>query len=60
MTSIYVDGDVCSVRDEVYRVADRLGLQASIVFNGSRPIRPTGRANVLLINVPAGADVADD
>ncbi len=60
MTSIYVDGDACPVRDEVYRVADRLGLQAFVVSNGSRPIRPPGRANVLLITVPAGADVADD
>ncbi len=60
MTSIYVDADACPVRDEVYRVADRLGLQAFIVSNGSRPIRPTGRANVVLITVPAGADAADD
>ena len=60
MTDIYIDGDACPVRDEVYRVADRLGLRVFVVSNGSRPIRPTGRANVVLITVPAGADVADD
>jgi uncharacterized protein YaiI (UPF0178 family) len=60
VTSIYVDADACPVREEVYRVADRLGLQAFVVSNGSRPIRPTGRANVVLVTVPAGADVADD
>lgn len=60
MTCIYVDADACPVREEVYRVADRLGLQAFVVSNGSRPIRPTGRANVVLVTVPAGADVADD
>ena len=60
MTTLYIDGDACPVRDEVYRVADRLGLAVFIVANGSRPIRPTGRPNVTMITVEAGADVADD
>jgi uncharacterized protein len=60
MTDIYIDGDACPVRDEVYRVADRLGLRVFVVSNGSRPIRPTGRSNVTMVTVPAGADVADD
>ena len=60
MTILYIDGDACPVRDEVYRVADRLGLQVFVVANGSRPIRPTGRRNVSMITVEAGADVADD
>jgi uncharacterized protein YaiI (UPF0178 family) len=60
MTTIYVDGDACPVREEVYRVADRLGLAVVVVSNGSRPIRPTGRANVTMVTVDAGADVADD
>jgi uncharacterized protein YaiI (UPF0178 family) len=59
-TSIYVDGDACPVRDEVYRVAERLGLKVFVVANGSRPIRPPGRPNVSLITVAEGADVADD
>jgi uncharacterized protein YaiI (UPF0178 family) len=60
MTDIYVDGDACPVREEVYRVADRLGLTVFVVSNGSRPIRPPGRANVRMILVGEGADAADD
>ncbi len=60
MTTLFVDGDACPVRDEVYRVADRVGLPVFVVANGSRPIRPTGRPNVTMITVDAGADVADD
>jgi uncharacterized protein YaiI (UPF0178 family) len=60
VTTLYVDGDACPVREEVYRVADRLGLQVFVVANGSRPIRPTGRPNVTMITVDAGADVADN
>jgi hypothetical protein len=48
MTEIYVDADACPVREEVYRVAERLGLQVHVVFNGSRPILPPNRANVRL------------
>jgi len=60
MTEIYIDGDACPVREEVYRVADRLGLVVWVVSNGSRPIRPPGRDNVRMIVVEQGADVADD
>jgi uncharacterized protein YaiI (UPF0178 family) len=60
MTTIYVDGDACPVREEIYRVADRLSLPVVVVSNGSRPIRPTGRPNVTMVTVPAGADIADD
>lgn len=60
MTAIYIDGDACPVRDEVYRVADRLGLPVFVVSNGSRPMRPTGRPNVTMVTVDAGPDVADD
>ena len=58
--TLYIDGDACPVREEVYRVADRLALLVFVVSNGSRPIRPTGRPNVRLITVSAGADAADD
>ncbi|HEY0420534.1 MAG TPA: DUF188 domain-containing protein, partial [Acetobacteraceae bacterium] len=60
MTEIYVDGDACPVREEVYRVAGRLGLVVHVVSNGSRPIRPPGLPNVRMVTVPEGADVADD
>ena len=60
MTEIYIDGDACPVREEVYRVAGRLGLVVHVVSNGSRPIRPPGLPNVRMVVVEAGADVADD
>jgi hypothetical protein len=60
VTEIYVDGDACPVREEVFRVADRLGLHVFVVSNGSRPIRPSGRTNVAMITVPPLPDAADD
>ena len=60
MTEIYVDGDACPVRDEIYRVADRLGLNVFVVYNGSRPILPSRDPRVRLIMVAEGADKADD
>ena len=39
---IYIDGDACPVKDEVYRVAGRNGVKVSLVSNA--PIRvPPGR-----------------
>jgi uncharacterized protein YaiI (UPF0178 family) len=60
LTQIYVDGDACPVRDEVYRVATRLGLGVLVVTNGSRPLRPPGLPNVRLVFVSDAADAADD
>jgi uncharacterized protein len=60
MTAIYVDADACPVRDEVYRVATRLGVTVHLVSNGSRPIRPPGLPNVHSVIVAEGADKADD
>jgi uncharacterized protein YaiI (UPF0178 family) len=60
MTEIYVDGDACPVRDEVYRVAERLNLIVHVVSNGSRPIRPPANPNIRMVTVAAGADIADD
>ena len=60
MTDIYVDGDACPVREEIYQVAARLRLNVFVVSNGSRPIRPPGVSNVKMILVGDGADAADD
>lgn len=60
MTAIYVDGDACPVRDEVYRVAERLSLDVFVVANGSRPIRPSPNPRIRLVIVGEGADKADD
>jgi uncharacterized protein YaiI (UPF0178 family) len=60
LTEIYIDGDACPVREEVYRVATRLGLKVFVVANGSRPLRPPRLANVRMILVGDASDAADD
>jgi uncharacterized protein YaiI (UPF0178 family) len=60
LTVIYVDGDACPVREEIYRVAARLQLDVFVVSNGSRPIRPPGISNVRMVLVGESADAADD
>ena len=60
MTILYIDADACPVRDEVYRVAERLNLKVFVVSNGSRPILPARDPNVTMVTVEAGADQADD
>ena len=48
------------MREEVYRVASRLGLPVLVVTNGSRPLRPPGLPNVRFVFVGDAADAADD
>jgi hypothetical protein len=60
MTTIHVDGDACPVREEVFRVATRLGLPVVVVSNGARPARPPALSNVRIVVVAEGADAADD
>ena len=60
LTDIYVDGDACPVREEIYRVATRLRLNVLVISNGSRPIRPPGTSNVRMVLVGDSADAADD
>jgi uncharacterized protein YaiI (UPF0178 family) len=60
MTAIYIDADACPVRDEVYRVAERVGLEVFVVSNGSRPIRPSQNPSIKMVIVAEGADAADD
>ena len=60
MTRIFVDADACPVRDEVERVADRIGLETFVVSNGSRPIRPSRSPNVRMVTVGDTPDAADD
>jgi len=60
LTDIYVDGDACPVREEIYRVATRLRLNVFVVSNGSRPIRPPGTSNVSMVLVGDSAEAADD
>jgi uncharacterized protein YaiI (UPF0178 family) len=60
MPAIYVDADACPVRDEIFRVAGRLGVSVIVVSNGSRPIRPPGLPFVRMVTVGEGPDIADD
>jgi uncharacterized protein len=60
LTKIYVDGDACPVREEIYRVAARLRLNVFVVSNGSRPIPPPGTSNVRMVLVGDSVDAADD
>jgi uncharacterized protein len=60
LTQIYVDADACPVREEVYRVAGRLGVGVLVVSNGSRPIRPPGLPFVQMVMVGEAMDAADD
>jgi len=58
--TIYIDGDACPVREEVYRVAGRLGLPVVLVSNGMRGARPPPLPNSRVVVVAEGADAADD
>jgi hypothetical protein len=56
---IWVDADACpaAVKDILFRVADRLQLQVTLVAN--QLIRVPGSRFIRALQVPAGADVAD-
>ncbi len=58
MIEIFVDGDGCPVKDEVYVVATRYGVRVALVAN-SRIAVPEG-FGVEMVVVDRGPDVADD
>ena len=58
MLHIYVDADACPVKNEVYKVAQRYGLQVTLVANNFMRF-PTGDG-VRLVVVDKGLDEADD
>ena len=55
---VLVDADACPVKDEVYRVAARHGLQVAIVANA--PIAVPRDPSIRRVHVAEGPDVADD
>lgn len=55
---IYVDGDACPVKDEVYRLALRHGLKVLVVSHG--PLRVPLEGRVERVRVKQGFDAADD
>jgi uncharacterized protein YaiI (UPF0178 family) len=58
LTEIFVDGDACPVKDEVYAVAARLGLAVVVVAN--HRIHVPSDLGVEMIVVDEGPDAADD
>jgi hypothetical protein len=58
VTTLYVDGDACPVKDEVYRVAARLGLKVLVVANSW--IRTPASPLIGMVVVEEGPDAADD
>ena len=58
MLAIFVDGDACPVKDEVYVVATRYGVPVALVANA--PIFVPAGFGVQLIVVDEGPDAADD
>ena len=55
---IFVDGDACPVKDEVYAVAARHGLAVVVVANQRIAVPPD--LGVEMVVVPDGPDAADD
>jgi uncharacterized protein YaiI (UPF0178 family) len=55
---IYVDGDACPVKEEVYRVARRHAVKVFVVANSS--IRVPTEDLIEMVVVKGGFDVADD
>ena len=58
MIAIFVDADACPVKDEVYAVSTRYGLEVALVAN-QRMNYPDG-CGISMIVVDQGLDVADD
>jgi len=57
-TRIYVDADACPVKDEIYRVAIRLGVPVSVV--AGQFIRVPQDPLIERVAVGSGMDAADD
>ncbi len=58
LTRIYVDADACPVKDEIYRVAIRLGVPVSVVAGNF--IRVPQDPLIERIAAGSGMDAADD
>ena len=58
MPAIYVDADACPVKEEIYRVARRIGWDVHVVANSF--IRTPAEPRIRFVLVEAGADAADD
>jgi uncharacterized protein YaiI (UPF0178 family) len=55
---IFIDADACPVKDEIYKVAARYGLQTFVVSNSFIAIPPSPLIARQIVD--AGPDIADD
>jgi uncharacterized protein YaiI (UPF0178 family) len=58
MARVFVDGDACPVKDEIYIVSSRYGVPVTLVAN--KPLGVPARTRVEMVVVAGGLDVADD
>jgi uncharacterized protein YaiI (UPF0178 family) len=58
MPTIYVDADACPVKEEIYRVARRVGFDVLVVANSF--IRTPAEPRIKFVLVDSGPDIADD
>lgn len=58
MPTIFVDADACPVKEEIYRVARRVGFDVKVVANSFIRTPPESRIQFVLVD--AGPDLADD
>jgi uncharacterized protein YaiI (UPF0178 family) len=58
MASIYVDADACPVKEEIYKVARRVGFDVCVVANSFIRTPPEPRIQFILVD--EGPDAADD
>src|SRR5438128_2004910 len=55
---IYVDGDACPVKEQIYRVAARYGVPVLVVANSV--FRVPSQEGVEFMHVPGGFEAVDD
>ena len=58
MHTLFIDADACPVKEECFRVAERVGFKAMVVSNGW--INTRRAPFIEQVVVEAGPDVADD
>ena len=58
MHSLFIDADACPVKEECFRVAERVGFKAFVVSNGWINLRRAPFIEQVVVD--AGPDVADD
>jgi uncharacterized protein YaiI (UPF0178 family) len=59
LITVFVDADACPVKDEIYRVAKRLGLKVFVVANGRLTV-PRDPMIDLVVVAKGALDAADD